>query len=80
MKDGHHQAPGALVIVAVGRYQPVAQQGNELAVHALAPAELLSIGDEQEVLCLRAEHHDAEPVKEPHGEDRPVALVGSEQQ
>ena len=73
------QPPRAVVIGVVGRDEPVAQQRDKLAVHSLAPMELLRIGDEQEVLGLGPQHDDAEPVEEADGEDRAVLLVGGQE-
>ena len=79
--EGREHDPARLLVeVAVDREHPVAEQRDQVAEAAVAPAEVVGVGDEHEVVRLRAEHEDVARVEDPQREDRPVALVGLEQQ
>ena len=58
VKGGHHDRPGAVVVVVVDRQQAVAEQRDQVAEARLAPVEVLRMGDGDEVVGLRAEHED----------------------
>ena len=79
VEGGHHDRPGAVVVVVVDRQQTVAEQRDQVAEAALAPVEVLRVRDGDEVVGLRAEHEDAARVKEAEAEDRPVLLITGEQ-
>ena len=79
--EGREHDPARLLVeVAVDREHPVAEQRDQVAEAAVAPAEAVGVGDEHEVVRLRAEHEDVARVEDPQREDRAVALVGLEQQ
>ena len=80
VEGGHHDRPGAVVVVLVDRQQAVAEQRDQVAEARLAPVEVLRVADGDEVVRLRAEHEDDPRVQQPHGEDRPELFVGAEQQ
>ena len=80
VEGGHHDPPGAVVVAAVDRQQAVAEQRDQVAEAALAPVEVLRVGDGDVVVGLGAEHEDDPRVQQPQAEDRPVALVAGEQQ
>ena len=58
VEGGHHDRPGAVVVVVVDRQQAVAEQRDQVAEARLAPVEVLRVGDGDEVVGLRAEHED----------------------
>ena len=79
MEGGQDDAPGPAVVGAVDGQQAVAEQRDEVAEGALAPAEPVGLGDEDGVVGLRAEGEDDVGVEDPDREDRAVTLVGVEQ-
>ena len=66
--------------VAVDREQPVAEQRHKLDEVAFAPDEVAGVRDEHVVVRLRPDHEDHGDVQAAQREDRPVALVGVQQQ
>ena len=80
MEGGEHDLPRLAVEVAVDREHPVAEQRDQVAEAAVAPAEAVGVGDEHEVVRLRAEQEDVARVEHAQREHRAVALVGLEQQ
>jgi hypothetical protein len=68
------------VEVAVDRQQAVAEQRDQVREAAVAPGEVLRVGDEDAMVRGRAQHeHDARR-EHAHAEHGPVALVGVEEQ
>ena len=59
MEGGQHDLARAAVVLAVGRQQAVAEERDEVAHAALAPAEVVGVGDGHVVVGLRAEHEHA---------------------
>ena len=80
VEGGHHDRPGAVVVVVVDRQQAVAEQRDQVAEARLAPVEVLRVGDGDEVVGLRPEHEDDLGVEQAQAEDRPVLFVVGEQQ
>jgi hypothetical protein len=79
--EGRQHRPARLAVeVAVDREHPVAQQREQVAEAAVAPAEAVGVGDEHEVVRLGSEQEDVARVEDPQREHGPVALVGLEQQ
>jgi hypothetical protein len=79
MEGRQHDPPRAPVVGAVDGEHPVAEQRDQVAEAALAPAEVVRVGDGDVVVRLRPEHEHAAGVQDPDREDRPEALVGVEQ-
>ncbi len=79
VKDRHHRLPGPIVVLAVGGQKAVADQRDQVAEVAVAPAKPVPIGDQDEPVRLRAEHEHLDPVEDPNREDRPVLLVGGQE-
>ncbi len=59
--------------------RPSPSSGHQLAEAAVAPREVLRVGDEHVVVGLGPEGEDVDVVQDPQAEDRPVALVGVQQ-
>ena len=78
VEGGEHDPAGAVVVLAVDGEQPVAEQRDQVAHAAVAPAEVLGAGDGDVVVGLRADHEHDRAVEQADGEDRPEALVGLE--
>ena len=76
VEGGHHQLPRAVVVGAVGGEEAVADERDQVAKAAVAPAELLAIGHQDEPVRLRPDHEDDQGVEDSEREDRPVLLVG----
>ena len=79
VKQRQHDPPCAVVVLAVRGQKAVADQRDQVAEAAVAPAELVAVGDEDEPVRLRAEHEHVDRVEDPDREDRSVLLVGREQ-
>jgi hypothetical protein len=79
VEDGDHDLPRAIVIGAVGGQEPVADQRDQVAEAAVAPPELVTIGDEDEAVRLGAEHEDVDGVEDADREDGAVLLVGGQE-
>ena len=79
VKQRQHDPPRAVVVLAVRGQKAVADQRDQVAEAAVAPAELVAVGDEDEPVRLRAEHEHVDRVEDPDREDRSVLLVGGEQ-
>ena len=80
MERRHDYSPRDVVVVTVGRQQAVADQRDQVPDAAAAPAEVLAPGNEHEVVGLGADHREVVAERDPHPEDRPVALVALQQQ
>ena len=79
VEGGHHDPPRAVVVAAVDREHPVAEQRDEVAEAALAPAEVGRVLDEDVVVGLGSEHEDPRGVQDAHREHGPVLAVAVEQ-
>jgi hypothetical protein len=80
VEGGEHDAAVAVVALAVDGQEPVAEQRDELAEAAVAPAEGVGLRDEHLVVGLGAEDEDVARVEDPQREHGTVPLVGVEQQ
>ena len=74
-----HDASRPPVVGAVDRQQAVSEQGDEIAQAAVAPAEVVCVGDRDVVVRLRSQQEDTAGVEDPDREDRAVTRVGVEQ-
>ena len=75
MKDRNHDLARAVVVLAVGGQEAIADQRDQVPEAAVAPAELVAVGDQDEAVGLRSQHEHVDRVEDPDREDRPVLLV-----
>jgi hypothetical protein len=80
VKGRQHDVAGSTVVVAVGGEQAVAEQRDQVAHPAVAPAEVGGVGDRDVVVCLRAEGEHDRRVEQADREHGPEALVAAQQQ
>lgn len=80
MERRQHDPPGAAVIIALDCEQAVAQKRDHVAEMALAPVEVVGVGDGDVVVGLGTEHEDLALVERSQAEDRAVLLVAIEQE
>jgi len=80
VKAGEHRQARAPVEVAVDRQQAIAHQTDQFAHMRFSPGEVGGVGDRHVVVGGRPEHEHDVAVEQPQREDRPVALVGLQQQ